>query len=120
MTRIVAAAAAAMLAVLALAVGPNSAEAGYWNRRHVVFTPVMVARPYVVAPVGVIGASQLGSAFYDYRYGSYSPYYYNAPMYGYYHGPTYYYSRPAYFYGAPVQRARRVVRRTRAHCNCYK
>lgn len=119
MTRIVAAAAAALLACLGLAASPERAEAGFWYRRHVVVTPVVYSR-LAVAPVGVIGAAQLGSAYYDLRYGSYSPYYYHAPVYGYFHGPTYYYSRPAYFYGAPVYRARRVAHRTRAHCNCSK
>lgn len=118
MTRIVAAAAAAMLALLGITAAPEDAQAGFWYRRHVVVTPVVYSR--LAAPVGVIGAAQLGTAFYDLRYGSYAPYYYYAPTYGYYHGPTHYFSRPAYFHGAPVYRARRVAHRPKAHCNCYK
>lgn len=114
MTRLFAAVIAAMLALGALAVSPDEAEAGYWYRRHVVVTPVFRV------PVGVVGASQLGSAYSDLRYGSYSAYYYHAPIYGYFSGPTYYYSRPAFFYPAPAYRARRVVHRTRVGCRCTR
>ena len=98
---------AAVLALATFSAMPDKAEAGY---RHYV----------VVAPVGVIGAAQLGSAFGHSRYGTYYPYYYSAPAYGYFRGPTTYYSRPAYFYGAPAYRTRRTVHRVRYQCHCHR